>query len=443
MGLYDVLSVSPAGAAEALRFFEVEAPEAGTAGDSYVLPIAGRLAGRESQVVAVEVVYHDRVLRTVPVHGERFGSLVGLVGLKLDSEFTLRAVLETDVRVDFTSISIRRQPLRTGFEPAIRPLIVTSLERSGTTWLMKMLMSHPQIVVFRHFPYESSPAKYWLHMLNVLSEPANLSDSAHPDTFHGDPHWVGHNPFYDESVLSRPELHGWIGREYVERLARFCQESIEEWYTRVARVQAQESPAYFAEKMWPTYLPVLTWELYPNAREILLVRDFRDVASSMQAFDAGRTYSRFDWSDDRSGHPDLPGNLQAGAFAVRNSWRTRGDRAHLVRYEDLVLQPADTLAALLSYLELESSPQLIERLLSQGAEDGLELAGSTSDPSLVERHRTIAEPRETIGRWRSDGGESREDFYWDAIGEVLEEFGYTKSGTLEYGTRPAPRDYNR
>jgi hypothetical protein len=295
---------------------------------------------------------------------------------------------------------------------------------------MKMFASHPQIVVFRRFPYEHSVAKYWMHMLRVLTEPANASESSDADTFQGDLHWVGHNPFHDQAVFDRPELGRWLEREYVEQLAAFCQSTIEEWYTRVARSQEQDAPSFFAEKMGPSYLPLLTRELYPEAREVVLVRDFRDVACSTRAFDAGRP-GRSDPMYGEPGNAAVPPQLRAEVFAMQNTWRTRGEQAHLVRYEDMVMRPAETLTALLEHVGVESSPQVVENLLRQGAEDTPELPGATADPGLVDTHRTIQDPKATIGRWRQDGGDAREDHYWDAFGEVLEEFGYTKSGSFE------------
>ena len=35
------------------------------------------------------------------------------------------------------------------------------------------------------------------------------------------------------------------------------------------------------------------WELYPRAREVILVRDFRDMVSSMFAFNAKRGFQGF------------------------------------------------------------------------------------------------------------------------------------------------------
>ena len=149
--------------------------------------------------------------------------------------------------------------------------MLSSLGRSGSTWLMKMFAAHPEIVTLRRFPYESSPAKYWMHAMKVLSDPANLEQSAHPDRFHSDRWWAGSNPYFDPLAIDDPERAAWLGREHVERLARFFQETVEQWYLTVARSQEQETPRYFAEKhLWPNFLPMLIRELYPGAREVFL-----------------------------------------------------------------------------------------------------------------------------------------------------------------------------
>ena len=410
MSTYEVLNVTSMEPAAELRGFEIETPQTGGEGDVYVLSIGGWVAARETRPVAIEVVYHDRVLRTSPIKGIHldvaarypempvvlgggFHALIGLLGLKLESELFVRAVLEDETRVPLGSIAIRRRPIRTAFDPTIQPLMLTSLGRTGTTLLMKALTTHPEILVFRRFPYEYSAANYWVHMLRVLSEPANLVESAHPDNFHGNLHWVGHNPFHDESVYERPALGAWIGRTYVEELAAFCQKSIEDWYTTMAHTQAQDTPSYFAEKMWPGFSAVLTWELYPKAKEVILVRDFRDVACSMLAFDARRNYSNFGRPDGKSDEEYIREEVRGYALQMQNSWRSRRDRAHLVRYEDIILRPVETLTDLLDYLELDRPPQLVDQMLSQATEDLPELPGASTDPYLVEIHRTIPDPK--------------------------------------------------
>ena len=427
---------------ERLLGFEFDVPAAGERRNLYVVHVAGWAVGRESPAKAVEVLHDGRVLRTVPVRGGRedvagalgissdtdcvFHALVNLVGLDLEATLTFRVVLDDGAAVPAASISISRNPLRTGFRPTLQPLIVSTLGRSGSTWLMQLLASHPQVLVFRRFPYESAPAKYWLHMLRVLSEPSNLDQSAHPADFHENQWWVGANPYHDDRVYEQSLLDTWLASTYVERIADFCRQSIEDWYMTLARTQSQLAPAYFAEKhVWPNYLPRLTWELYPDARELFLVRDFRDMAQSIMAFDSKRGFAGFHRPEGASDEDYMRGALRQMADDLRAGWQARADRAHLVRYEDLVLEPAGTLTGILEYLGLDASPETVREVLETGSEQILRLPGASFEASEVMTHRTVADPRETIGRWQRDGDGSFRELSDEVFGEALAEFGYS------------------
>jgi hypothetical protein len=429
------------GRTERLLGFEIESPSAGSGRDVYVLHVIGWTVGRDSPAAFVEVLYNRRLLRTVPVRGPRadvaaavgvppetncvFHALIGMVGLKLEATVSFAVVLEDGARVPAGSISVRREPLRPEYEPRVAPLIVTTLGRSGSTWLMQMLASHRRIVTFRNFPYESTPAKYWLHALRVLSEPVNMLESAHPDTFHNNLWWVGNNPYHNDRVYEQSPLETWFARTHIEGIAAFMQRTIDDWYETLARVQAQPDVAYFAEKhMWPNYLPVLTWELYPRAKEIFLVRDFRDMARSILAFDQKRGYPGFGRPEDVTDDEYLRGVLKAMAVDLMRSWQTRSDRAHLVRYEDLVLRPRETVTGMLEYLEIDSSPETVDELIARGAERVLALPGYSYEPSQIEAHRTVTDLEATIGRWRTEGDESLRALAGEVFADPLRAFGY-------------------
>jgi hypothetical protein len=428
----------PAGA-EQLAGFEVERPAAGEQGHLHVLRIAGWVAGRALRPSAVEIVYHGRAIQIAPVRGARpdvagtedaaWESLVGLVGLREDAVLELRVVLDGDVRVPAGTVKLRRERLRSGFEAQVQPLVLSSLGRSGSTWLMKMFAAHPEIVTLRRFPYESSPGKYWMHAMKVLSDPANLELSAHPDSFHSDRWWAGSNPYFDASAIDDPERAAWLGREHVERLARFFQETIEDWYLAVARSQGQEAPRYFAEKhLWPNFLPMLIRELYPGAREVFLVRDFRDVACSALAADARRGYSGFGREPHMSQAQYVRDVVRRMATDLQRSWEARAPGAHLVRYEDMVRRPQETLRSLLAFLGVDAAGGTVDRVLALASEDVPNLPGSTSDPELVEPHRNTGSSEQSIGRWHEQDKEFREVLD-EALGEALSAFGYEREGS--------------
>lgn len=421
---------------------EVELPTPGEARDLHVLHISGWAVGRESPASELEVVQDGRVVRVVPIRGGRedvaatvgvpvetdcvFHALVNLVGLKLEGALRLQVVLKDGSRVGAASLNVSRSPLRPSFEPALQPLMVTTLGRSGSTWLMQLLATHPKVLVFRHFPYESSSAKYWLHMLRVLSEPANLVQSALPHDFHEHRWWLGANPYHDDRIYEQEALQKWFGNTYIEHLADFCCRSIEEWYMTLSGSQLQPDPVYFAEKhVRPDDLPDLTWELYPDAKEVFLVRDFRDMASSILAFDAKRGFAGFGRPHGVSDEEYLRGDLRQMADDLVASWRARADRAHLVRYEDLALQPAETLASMLDYLNLERSRERVSEMLEVGFEPVLWLAGTSFEVSEVRSHRTVPDVRDTVGRWRRDGDDRFRALADEIFGEALAAFGYT------------------
>jgi Sulfotransferase family len=431
------------GGADRLLGFSLDSPVSGSKGNVHVAHMIGWAVGRETPARMLEVLQNDRVVRKVPIRGGRadvaaalgieadvdcvFHALVNLIGLETHTRLTLQVELETGQRVPACTVTLDRDPLTTGYEPALAPLMVTTLGRSGSTWLMQILASHPEVVLFRRFPYESAPAKYWIHMLRLLTEPVNLAESAYPDTFHQQRWWLGANPFHDERVYEQASLEAWFAGTHVESLALFTQRTIDDWYLTLARTQDQRTPAYFAEKhVRPNYIPRLTWELYPRAREIFLVRDFRDMARSILDFDARRGFSGFGRPEGITDEQYLRGDLRDMARDLMQSWQGRRERAHLVRYEDLVARPREVVAGLLDYLGVDASEPTVEHVLAHGAEEVLSLPGMSYEAAEIAAHRTVADLEATVGRWRQEPDGAVASLGEEVFGEPLAEFGYLR-----------------
>ncbi|HTL17704.1 MAG TPA: sulfotransferase [Patescibacteria group bacterium] len=408
----------------------IDAPLAGTYTSRYAFEIGGWVLGRHSKAVSVELVHENRALRKVPLQQARvdveehfpgsteartcgFWTAVSVSGMRTEFEVLVQAVLEDGTRVPLASIRGRHKQIGVTRKTGIQPLIVTTWGRSGSTLLMRLLLEHPQIVGFREYPYEARIASYWLHLLKVLIEPSNHSESTHPDDFTEDLQWIGHMPFYTEPLTLNPALSTWLGKEYVEQAASFCHKSIQGFYRELAKAQKQRNVRYFAEKNHPTHTSWLFWELYPEARELFLVRDFRDMVCSIFAFNQKRGFASF--GQKRASTDEEFLELQrVGAECLLDSWRRRRAFARLVRYEDLVLHPLETLAQIFTYLGLEHNDSLTERALRE----------ATAESPILHKHRTTPTIKDSIGRWQTDLSPDLQTRCHEAFGPMLKEFGY-------------------
>jgi hypothetical protein len=433
MALVQIQEVSLArpAAGEPLLSYAITEPVRAGASEVYALKLEGWALGRGATAARVEFVHQGQVVRETPVYIPspdilkhhpraagaercRFSTMVGLLTLPLEFEIKLRAVLDDGNVAQVGSVRGRRLPLRSGFEPRLQPLIVTSLARTGTTWLMLLLAEHPAVVAYRGFPLEVKELGYSLRMLGVLSEPADFQLRTDTDFA---ALRVGPNPGYFGRLAYHPLIGHWFGRTYVERLATFCQQNVEDFYQVVAAAQGQAQARYFAEKhpAW-SQSASLACELYPGAREIVLVRDFRDMVSSILAFNAKRGYAAFGRESVETDAAFVD-RLRGGVASLLHGWKERAGSAHLVRYEDLIARPVESLRRTLEYLDIAASPEIINGMI--------ERAGQESD--AVIQHKTIQDSKQSIGRWRNDLAPDLLALCQQSFGEALVEFGYASN----------------
>jgi hypothetical protein len=413
-----------------IKAFALDAPRIGGR-NVYDIEFAGWVLGDGLAIQEIEFHQGGVILRRAPLDQARpdvardfpdtpgaavsgFRAWVSVVGLEPETVVQVRALLEDGTRARLGAVSLRHQPVQSGFVPRLNPIMLTTMGRAGTTWTMKLLSEHPEIVVHRWHPYELRTARYWWHMLKTLSEPRDPYHSGQADRFQTNKQWVGYNPFYPEPIAVTPGLGEWMGRDYVEDLARFCQRNAEEAYLRIAAGQGQSNVRYMAEKHRADNLPWLVWELYPNAKEIFLVRDFRDVYSSMLAFNKKFGKRAF-------GPPHIKSDEEFAHFlrnsTIRNlsrSWPKRQDRAILVRYEDLILEPQPTLRRIFDYLELDASDATIAGILDRASAENPEMR----------QHLTSSDVTTSLGRWRSSLSPELQNAANAAFGDVLHQFGY-------------------
>jgi hypothetical protein len=81
-----------------------------------------------------------------------FWKAITTVGLAPAFTIGVRVAYQDGRRCEIAEIRGTQQ-LTSAFTPSMQPITVTSPGRSGSSWLMRMLAEHPDIIVHERFPY--------------------------------------------------------------------------------------------------------------------------------------------------------------------------------------------------------------------------------------------------------------------------------------------------
>jgi Sulfotransferase family len=427
MTVVEIVEVTLDSSDEALVACGLDTPAAGHTSSFYGFDLRGWAVGRNAPATSMIARHAGGELGRVPIDiarpdvAEQYPTLEGAgssgfflpVGaLKLDMEFEIEfdAALEDGTRAPLGRIAGRRARLATSFEPGIEPIALTALGRTGSTAVARLLASHPEVVAYRPFEYEPRVVTYWLDVIRDLSEPAAFRRQVAPQGPLDDSWWIGKRPPFPRRLMD-DEIQSLLGGENIDELALFCQRRIERFYRRVAALAGRDDATRFVEKLGPRTGALLR-ELYTGAREIVLVRDFRDMVASIFAFNRKRGFAGFGRGRAASDAEYVTAHIASSVEKFAEAWRTRSQGAHLLRYEDLVLRPRESVVSMLDYLELDAGPTAIEPMLA-----------SLRSPES-ELHRTISAPERSIGRWRHDLSPEVQEACADALGPALRAFGY-------------------
>ena len=301
-----------------------------------------------------------------------------------------------------------------GYRERHHPLLLLGMGRSGTTYAMRLLSGHPDVLVPGRHPYELRPPVWLWHAAQVLSAPGDDA-SMHPDGFESrDANRVGSNPYRSrdwEDGAGRDAVVRWQEEGVPAAAVDFCKQQVDE-FVRAAAGRLGP-PRYVAQKMLLSLTRHFVRNIYPGAREVFLVRDFRDVWLSARSFNRKRGTASF----GRECFPDdlawLRG-LAASTRQVRLAHRAAGPGAVTLRYEDLMRDAPAAVAGMLAGLGLDDAPDLVRQLIAEagngdGAEDGA--------------HQTSA-PGATLDRWRREMTVQEKVTAAEALGEDLRYFGY-------------------
>jgi hypothetical protein len=290
-----------------------------------------------------------------------------------------------------------------------------TLGRSGSTWLTKLLGHHPGIVSYRPYEHEPQVTRYWSDVVATLADPMSAAQSISPSP-QAPPWWTGANRTVPPPDLEHDAPGRWLEKDAVERVAELARAMVEGFYGHVAAEQRKPGATHFFERGGSWRSTAIAGELFPGLREVFLVRDLRDVLVSRFAFNrsvGGTVVGRHTVETDEQYVRDY---MRREADHLLDFWAARRDRSRMVRYEDLVRQPVETLAGLFAYIGVDSDTATVERVLE---------SAQRSDVEKQERHKTTPNLSASIGRWRTDLDDGLREAAEEAFGEALAELGYS------------------
>jgi hypothetical protein len=405
----------------------IDGPKEGSGSNTYGFEVVGWALAEAAPLAKIEVLQEGWVVAegepgkprgdiadAFPAvgHAAECGFRMPVSALDLRQEFELSVVARggdgSYSRV--AELAGARAPLPAAGGDLIQPLMVNTIGRSGSTWLVWLLSCLPEAVACSPWARDARVGTYWTSVLQALSRPQSYLAQLMPGALEQQNWWLDRSDLHF-GVGGDEVLEGWLGGEAIESLAQVCRSRIDAFYQRLA--EPGEKPRFFVEKYLPFQLaPDLLAEMYPGAREVILVRDFRDMLCSIIAFNRKRGYEAFGRAEAGSDREYVETTVANSARRLLRRLRERGEAAHLVRYEDLIQEPAATLEAMMRFLGLDADAEAVAATLKRAESESLD------------EHRTTAAASASVSRWKQDLSPELAEVCAEVLDPVLIEFGY-------------------
>ena len=304
--------------------------------------------------------------------------------------------------------------------------------RSGSTWLLRML-AHPLKLVDSSQDSEDLlgfvAPRTWQGTVDAipvdttfvsnhlmpLSGQADYTDDLSPITFSSA---LGlrnrgnyfFSPKYEDAW--RPELR----RMMLVRFHRLVE--------RTAERYPVDSPSVLLKEVAGAHAAPFVMSMFPRSKLVFLIRDGRDVVDSQTAANQpGGWMPVKGWTTAEERHEFIRrrGRTWVGDVASieRAYERHQPELRRIVRYEDLLGSPAESLEALVAWLGLRRSRQWVERSVEANAFESV--ASEQKGPKKFFRSATP-------GAWRDNMSDEEAATLEEIMGDSLRKLGYPIAG---------------
>ena len=347
------------------------------------------------------------IAEATAAEGSRWRLEVPAVMLGSDFRLSVRAHADGDVH-DIAVVWGRNTRFVTRPD-GMQALLMHQLGRAGSTMMMRLLAGHPEVAVFDDYPLETRPGLAWMHTLAVLLGPQTVQPGDEP--FFDEFDVATANPYVSEHFLGT-DIFGAQQRGGFDRLRGVIADTVEDTY-----LQRRPGASFFAEKFriesrHAARTQETTLATWPGSRQIILVRDPRDLLCSRLSFNRQRSEASFDLdlTDDAvTGAPTIVNHLRLAARQCRAF-----PDALLVRYEDLVERPVATATRLFRELGLDHGYGTVRRAVANAV------------TARSDQHVTSTSAGASIGRWRSELPADAARHLVDELTDELVLFGYDR-----------------
>ena len=282
-----------------------------------------------------------------------FDGLVNLLSLGQSSCLTAWAVSGNGVPIPafICSTKINLPPSSVQHSDRVQPCYIVSLGRSGSTALMKMLNQQPGIAMKDQYPLECMHSAWLARDVLQHTSPANHNTLGPADVWDLASGTCA-SPFLHPDFVPYEEICRYGSRTFDAACERALQLLIDFYFAEISALPGARIK--IVEKAVPSaLLNVLSW-VFPQSRFIFLVRHPADVFLSRWSFALKRGDRGFGGSGDRD-----PLGLRKLAYDCARLLdcieALHAERAHVVRFEDLMDDPASSITRICKFLGLPSN----------------------------------------------------------------------------------------